>query len=69
MHRTKTLISRIFNKTETLQDIEDLRKIVKYPAFVGSHSKNAGVNYMNLLYTELSQIAMEIQEEKQQMRK
>tara|TARA_R100001369_G_scaffold77623_2_gene107080 strand:- start:3947 stop:4702 length:756 start_codon:yes stop_codon:yes gene_type:complete len=54
VQKTKPIIRKLFRKVETEKDITELQKILNYPAFVGSHSRNAGTGYMNELYEQLT---------------
>ena len=54
VQKTKPLIRKFFRKIEKEKDISELHKILNYPAFVGSHSRNAGTSYMNELYEQLA---------------
>ncbi|WP_052823548.1 hypothetical protein [Neotamlana sedimentorum] len=56
VQKTKPIIRKLFRKIETEKDIAELQKILNYPAFVGSHSRNAGTSYMNELYEQLTSI-------------
>ncbi len=56
VQKTKPIIRKLFRKIETEKDIAELHKILNYPAFVGSHSRNAGTSYMNELYEKLTVI-------------
>ncbi len=59
----KPLISKLFRNLASQAELEELQGILNYPAFVGSHSRNAGTDYMNELYSELSEVAVTIQNE------
>ena len=54
VQKTKPIIRKLFRKIETEKDITELQEILNYPAFVGSHSRNAGTDYMNELYEQLT---------------
>ncbi len=60
VQETKPLIRTLFRKAETEQDLEELERVLNYPAFVGSHSRNAGTSYMIALYDELSLVAYDL---------
>ncbi len=57
VQRTKPLVGKLIRQKETKEDIAELKRILAYPAFVGSHSRNSGTGYMNDLYEQLSVVA------------
>lgn len=57
VQKTKPMIRKLFSNTENKADMDELQKILNYPAFLGSHSRNAGTSYMNDLYKQLTEIA------------
>jgi len=57
VQKTKPIIRKLFRNSETAEDSTQLEQILNYPAFVGSHSRNAGTSYMNDLYTKLAVIS------------
>jgi|TARA_R100000541_G_C1872292_1_gene81013 hypothetical protein len=63
VQKTKPIIRKLFRKIETEKDIVELQKILNYPAFVGSHSRNAGTSYMNKLYEQLTEISNSLMNE------
>lgn len=63
VQKTKPIIRKLFSNTVNKADMDELQKILNYPAFVGSHSRNAGTSYMNDLYKELAEIADSLQGE------
>ena len=63
VQKTKPIIRKLFRKIETEKDIDELQKILNYPAFVGSHSRNAGTSYMNELYEQLTEISNSLMNE------
>ncbi len=60
---TKKIIWKLFKNIESKEDIDELQRIMNYPSFVGSHSRNSGTSYMNTLYVELSKNADNLQKE------
>jgi hypothetical protein len=63
VQKTKPIIRKLFRKIETEKDIDELQKTLNYPAFVGSHSRNAGTSYMNELYEQLTEISNSLMNE------
>ena len=63
VQKTKPLIRKLFRKIETKEDITELQRILNYPAFVGSHSRNAGTSYMYELYEQLTVITNSLMDE------
>ncbi|WP_235294880.1 DUF6090 family protein [Portibacter lacus] len=57
VQRTKPLIRKLFQSKASEKDMDELQQILNYPAFLGSHSRNAGTSYMNVLYDQLSENA------------
>lgn len=53
VQKTKPIIRKLLNNIESEKDITELQNILNYPAFIGSHSRNAGTSYMNELYGQL----------------
>ena len=58
---TKRLITKLFSNSETSNDLSELNRVLHYPAFAGSHSRNAGTGYMLTLYDDLSKIGKELE--------
>ncbi len=58
---TKRLIKKLFSNSETRSDVSELNRVLHYPAFAGSHSRNAGTGYMLTLYDELAGIGIELE--------
>tara|TARA_R110002072_G_scaffold55904_3_gene145084 strand:+ start:2727 stop:3485 length:759 start_codon:yes stop_codon:yes gene_type:complete len=63
VQKTKPLIKKLFGKTAREKDMDELMKMLKYPAFIGSHSRNAGTAYMNVLYNQLGEVAKNLEGE------
>lgn len=63
VQKTKPIIKKLFQNTESTTDLDELKHVLNYPAFVGSHSRNAGTSYMNELYSKLSENAVNLQQE------
>ena len=61
VQKTKPIVRKIFQNIESQDDMDELQKILNYPAFVGSHSRNAGTSYLNDLYEQLHEIANKLQ--------
>ncbi|QIE58761.1 hypothetical protein G5B37_04055 [Rasiella rasia] len=63
VQRTKVIIKKLFQNVASDEDRTELKNILSYPAFAGSHSRNAGTSYMNVLYAELGKVASNLQTE------
>ncbi len=69
VQKTKPIIKKLFRKIETEKDIIELQQILNYPAFAGSHSRNAGTSYMNELYEQLAEISNSLMDEMEKITK
>ena len=56
-------MKKLFKNVASDEDRTELKNILSYPAFAGSHSRNAGTSYMNVLYAELGKVASNLQTE------
>ena len=63
VHPIKPIVWKGVGNIEANEDFDDLRIFFKYPSVIGSHSRNAGVSYLNELYKELSISAVKLQKE------
>ena len=67
--RLRNIRRKINNNTATEKELVELRLLFKYPAFIGANSRNAGSNYLNILYDELLDIGNTILSEVEKITK
>tara|TARA_R110002050_G_scaffold2220_5_gene13371 strand:+ start:470 stop:1225 length:756 start_codon:yes stop_codon:yes gene_type:complete len=63
VQKTKPILRNLVSNKQSKEDVYELEQILNYPAFAGSHSRNAGTGYLNELYKQLNEIAESLQNE------
>jgi len=63
VQKIKPLIKKLQTNTASQEDFNELQRMMNFPSFIGSHSRNAGTRYMNKLYDRLVENAVKLQQE------